>query len=141
MCVQIKDGAGADGMGWRYGPDTGGAFGETGSGDGLTVAFSTHGDDRLKVILSGSELASVDVGNLRTSSWKEVQVVVTGSQVLVWINGAMKAMTNLPSWSPGSNWVMGFGARTGGDKDSHVVGQVNIDTNVHYKDWIGSAQG
>ena len=111
---------------------------------GLAVALSTWEGDRLKVLYpaSGTELSSLDVGDLRTTSWKVLSVWVTSTgELQTYWDGRLRDARTLSSWSPGSDWVMGFGGRTGGSNDRHVIGTVQVDTNVYYKDWIGDAQG
>ena len=146
----IGSGSGADGMSFTYGPisgaanGNGGTGGESGWASGLVVSFDTHNgatNSQLNIYWNGGIISqsALNVQNFRTSNYMPVKIVVNTSNQLSVTWNSIDLLTNyaLPAaygTANKSTWNYGFAARTGGLNDAHKVSDVYISSiaNLEY---------
>ncbi len=146
----IGAGSGADGMAFTFGPISGAANGNAGTGgesgwaSGLVVSFDTYTsatNSQLTIYWNGGIVwqSAVNVQNFRTSYLIPVKISVNTSNQLSVTWNSIDLLTNyaLPAAYGSANkstWNYGFSARTGGLNDAHKVSDVYISSiaNLEY---------
>jgi VCBS repeat-containing protein len=128
--LSIKDGwrpdevnvGNADGMSFGYG-NIGPAFGEAGSGSGLWVSVNTYNSPGIHVYYNGSIIQSFATSAAAVrGGFVPVSLEVNGAGGATLSHPAVGARSfTVPGWAPQASWDFGFGARTGGFTDAHIV--------------------
>jgi hypothetical protein len=128
--ISIKDGwrpdevnvGDADGMSFGYGAISS-AFGEAGSGSGLWVSVNTYNSPGVHVYFNGSIIQSYSTSaSAVRGGFMPVSLVVTETGTTTLSHPAIGTrIFTVPGWAPQASWDFGFGARTGGFTDAHVV--------------------
>jgi hypothetical protein len=133
----VGGGNGADGFSFNFAPDLpAGGFAEDGAGNGLSVTFDTYDNGApdyigIGVKVGGGEIAQFPFAGLRANAFVDVVIQLHPDGTLDILYDGNYAFKNLGTGfvpSPGS--LFGFGARTGGSYDSHLVDNLSITTQT-----------
>ncbi|MDG2303947.1 MAG: hypothetical protein P8R42_04690 [Candidatus Binatia bacterium] len=140
----IWNGGGADGVSFNFGDLADAAWGEGGSGSGLTVSWPTYQNDKIKVYYGGSEIVTSGPRELR-GQWSRVSISVDPSGTLAISedndgDGAVAVIATIPGWNPAPGWRFGFGGRTGGVADDQAFTQLSIETAVCGDGAVGAGE-
>lgn len=101
-----------------------------------------------EVLLYANLLRCLDAdinGQVYTEPAAQVPVSISvnssGQCTVYWNDILIHNNVSIPGWSPQASWRMGFGARTGGANDYHIVDDMNLSSTVqnYYESFLGSA--
>ncbi len=146
LSVHIGNGSGtpADGFSFIWAgdvdPETAGAFGEGGTGSGLTVAFDTYqnaGEQApvIRIMYGGTLVASrlVPYSFIATGDGYAdlyIRVKSNGTFDMQYKDTLLFYNLALPNYAPISGGTFGLGARTGGEFEEHWFDNIQISTST-----------
>jgi len=142
----------ADGMSFNFAPDlTLGTWGfeDEGSGSGLTIDLDTYGAvgdpwPAARVTVNHLQVGpnEIYVDNLRAGTFVDVVVKLNPNQTLDFIYDGVYVCSNLDlssyGYTPAGGSLFGFGARTGGNWESHFVDDLTIVTQTNQLPYVSS---
>ncbi len=134
--LSIFNGNGADGASFNFGNLPAASFGEDGSGSGLIIRFDTFDNggtdyaNQIEIVYAGTHVAASSQVSLRNLGPQVVVSMSAGALTLSYNGTTYFSNLSIPGWSPASGWTFGFGARTGGSYDQHMIDGLNITTTV-----------
>ncbi|HOV34146.1 MAG TPA: PA14 domain-containing protein, partial [Candidatus Hydrogenedens sp.] len=123
---------GADGISFSYSDIDTPPLNESGdSYPGLAVRLRTYTHNLIELAYNGSEIVSVPAKDLR-GGWKTLIVrvkrnaITGGATVEVWFNGTRRINSTISDWNPPASWKIALGARTGGERDLHLIDRLSL---------------
>jgi hypothetical protein len=103
------------------------------SGSGYTFAFDEY-QDQIQLCYGGSLLTSVSQSGIDDSSWHTAKVIVSGTNIRIYMDGSLKINYNDVSRDK-SQIHLGWTARTGGLNNVHRIRNLNVTSPNNNPQW------